>query len=123
MDTKDKVKLRSRAKLMEPLVRIGKNGLTDSVVEQVRRLLVKRELVKVKLLRAFIETNDRKKVAAELAKRTGSELIDQVGFAVVLYRRKVEPKPARPKRTAPARKSAINEVRSKAKSRMLRHGR
>lgn len=84
----DNVKLlKDKARLMEPLVRIGKNGLTDNVVMQVKRLLQKRKLVKVKFLRAFLESNDRKAAAEELAKSTSSDIIDQVGFVVVLYKR------------------------------------
>ncbi|MBN1544339.1 YhbY family RNA-binding protein [Candidatus Woesearchaeota archaeon] len=79
--------LRSKARLLEPLVRIGKNGLTESAVLQVRKLLVKRNLVKVKFLRAFVDTNDRKEAARDLAEMTRSELVDQVGFVAVLYKR------------------------------------
>ncbi len=119
MEIKNKVRLRGKAKLMEPMVRIGKNGLTESVIEQVRRLLVKRELVKIKFLKSFIDNNDRKKSAAELAKSLGAELIDQVGFVVVLYKRKTDVKKERPRAAVPEKKSAISELRS----RMSRHGR
>jgi RNA-binding protein len=79
--------LKSKARLMEPLVRIGKNGLTDNAIMQVKSLLQKRKLVKVKFLRSFLESSDRKAAAKELAKATSSDIIDQVGFVVVLYKR------------------------------------
>ena len=82
-----KKQLRSRARLMEPLVRIGKNGLTDNAIIQVKRLVAKRKLVKVKFLKSFLETNDRRAAARKLAGATGSEIIDQVGFVVVLYKK------------------------------------
>jgi RNA-binding protein len=86
--TPDKKKeLKSKARALEPLVRLGKNGLTPTVVLQVKRLLDKRSLVKVKFLRAFLDSHDRKSASEELAQKTGSELVDQVGFVVVLYRR------------------------------------
>jgi RNA-binding protein YhbY len=50
-------------------------------------MLVKRHLVKVKFLRSFLEDNDRKEAASKLAKATESDLLDQVGFVVVLYKR------------------------------------
>ncbi len=80
-------RLKSKARLLEPLVRIGKNGLTDNVMLQVKTLLNKRKMLKVKFLKAFIETNNRKTAAKKLADATGSELIDQVGFVAVLYKR------------------------------------
>lgn len=119
MDAKEKVKLRGKAKLMEPLVRIGKNGITDSVVEQVRRLLVKRELVKIKFLRSFIDNNDRKAGSKRLAAKLGAELIDQVGFVLVLYRKAEVKKRSRP--VSSPKKRAISEARSKARSGMSRH--
>jgi RNA-binding protein len=79
--------LRNRARALEPLVRIGKNGLTDAVVLHIKRMIAKQGLVKVKFLKAFLDSNDRRDAAQELAKRTGSELVDQVGFVVVLYKR------------------------------------
>jgi RNA-binding protein len=79
--------LKDKARLLEPIVRIGKNGLTDPVVEHICKMLVKRHLVKVKFLRSFLEDNDRKEAASKLAKATESDLLDQVGFVVVLYKR------------------------------------
>ena len=87
METEELKKLKKKARLLEPLVRIGKNGLTDAVIVQVKRLVKKRKLVKVKFLRSFLETHDRKTAAKRLADATGSELIDQVGFVAVLYKR------------------------------------
>ena len=79
--------LRAKAKLLEPMVRIGKNGLTPSVIEHIQKLIKKRKLVKIKLLKSFMEENDRKAASATLAQETGTEIIEQVGFVVVLYRR------------------------------------
>lgn len=87
MKSEDIKRLKSRARLIEPLVRIGKNGLTESVILQVKRMVNKKKLVKVKFLRSFIESHDRKAAAKRLAEQTGSELIDQVGFVAVLYKR------------------------------------
>jgi len=117
IDIKRRQELRGRARLMEPHARIGKNGLTDPVVAQVRRMFNTRELVKVKLLRSFMESNDRKKAALELAKKTGAELVDQVGFVVVLFRKKESNDPARThvkketKKPGPIRKAKRSRTR------------
>ncbi|MFC1742018.1 YhbY family RNA-binding protein [Nanoarchaeota archaeon] len=87
MDAEEKKRLKAKAKLMEPLVRIGKNGITESVVLQVKTLVTKRKLVKVKFLRSFVEDHDKKKAAKDLVEKTGAELIDRIGFTVVLYKR------------------------------------
>jgi len=70
---------------LQPLVRIGKNGINDSIIAEIVKQLKKHKLVKIKLLQSF--ECDRKKVAKELALNTSSELISAVGGSVVLYRR------------------------------------
>lgn len=83
----EKIKeLRSRAKLLEPAVRIGKNGLTKDVLLQISKVLDKRKLIKIKFLKAFLENNDRKKAAQEIIKNTRALLVEQVGFVIVIYK-------------------------------------
>ncbi len=82
--------LKQKSKALDPIVRIGKNGLTEGVIIQIEKVLAKRELVKVKFLRAFVEDNDRKKAGKELANKLKARLIEQVGFVVVIYRPKIE---------------------------------
>jgi RNA-binding protein len=86
MDAEEARKLRDKARSLEPLVRIGKNGITDAMVVHIRRMLLKRRLVKVRFLQSFMEENDIKEVASTLSRLTGSVLIDRTGFVVVLYR-------------------------------------
>lgn len=80
-------RLQAEAKAIKPQVQIGKNGLTDSAVEQVNRLVKKRKLIKVKFLKSFLESNNRKEAAKKLAEMTGSEIVYQTGFVVALYKR------------------------------------
>jgi|TARA_B100002003_G_scaffold205896_1_gene199481 RNA-binding protein len=77
-------KILEQAKLLEPIVRIGKNGLTDSMVKELKLHLKKRKLIKVKLLRSFIGENNRKELVKEIADKTDSNIIQQIGFVVVL---------------------------------------
>jgi len=56
-------------------------------VSEIAKLLRKRRYIKIKLLHSFVEGNDRKKAAKDLALDTKSEIIDQTGFVVVLYKR------------------------------------
>ena len=79
--------LRQKAKIMDPIIRIGKNGLSEQTIIQIKQFLKKRKLIKIKFLKSFIENNDKKKAAEELCSKTGAELIDKVGFVVVIYKR------------------------------------
>jgi len=79
--------LRQKAKLMNPIIRIGKKGLTEETIVQIKKLLKKRNLIKIKFLKSFIEDTDKKKAVEDLCSKTGAELIDKVGFVVVIYKR------------------------------------
>ena len=79
--------LKQKAKSLEPSVRIGKSGLTESIIDEIKIHLKKKNLVKVKLLKSSIQGKDKKAVAGELAEKTSSVLVDRVGFVVVLYKK------------------------------------
>jgi len=83
---KNKIKLRNRAKSLDPVIRIGKNGITDSVINELLRQLKKKRLIKIKFLKSFITNKDKKLVVQELMKKTNSEVIDVIGNVIVLYK-------------------------------------
>ena len=86
-------KLKLKARAMPATVQIGKNGLTEASIEELKKQLKKRKLVKIKLVKGFVEqlkessNKTKKEIAIELAEKTNSELIDAVGFVVVLWKR------------------------------------
>ena len=47
---KQKRFLRSKANHLQPLIQIGKNGLTDAVINQIEEALEAKELIKVNIL-------------------------------------------------------------------------
>jgi len=79
--------LKIKAQGMEPSVRIGKGGITQGIIEEIKKQLAKKKLVKIKCLKSFIQSRDRKVLAAELAKRTNSKVVYQIGFVIVLARK------------------------------------
>jgi len=81
------ITLKDDAKHLEPILRIGKSGLTDGVLKEIEKQLKKRKLIKIKFLKSALDGKNRKEFAKEIATKTRSELIDQVGFVIVLYRR------------------------------------
>lgn len=86
MDAKQTRELRSRAKTLEPDLRIGKNGITDSLVLEIKKQLRKKKLIKIKILKSAREGLNKKEFANELARKTESELVELVGFVFVLYK-------------------------------------
>jgi RNA-binding protein len=76
-------RLKAAAQLMEPMFKIGRAGLTESLIETVSEALLRHELVKIK----FVEFKEQKKVLAPLlADKTGSHLVMRVGNVMVLHR-------------------------------------
>ena len=78
--------LKSKAMALEPIIIVGKSGLTDSVIKEIKIQLKKRKLIKIKFLRSIVKEKGKKELAKELADTTGSKIIIQVGFVVVLYK-------------------------------------
>jgi len=76
--------LRALGHALRPVVQIGKEGVTESLVDAIDRALLDHELIKVKIgENAGIERHD----AAELlAARTGSEVAQVLGNVLLLYR-------------------------------------
>ena len=75
--------LRSQAHHLEPVVLIGKNGLTDGTIEAVNKALDARELIKIK----FREYKDEKKILShQLAESTESHIVGTIGHTVIFFR-------------------------------------
>ncbi|MBN2110318.1 MAG: YhbY family RNA-binding protein [Methanosarcinaceae archaeon] len=84
---KDKLyKLKAEAAGLKPILNIGKNGITDPVIEEVKKQLKAYRLVKIKMLRTIPGGEDIRDAAQKLAESTKSTLIEIRGNTVVLYR-------------------------------------
>jgi len=88
-------KLRGLGHALDPVVAVGKDGLTDGLVGAVDSALTTHELIKIKMQREA--PVDRHEGAIELAARTGSVLAQVIGRTALLYRRH----PKKPKITLP----------------------
>jgi RNA-binding protein len=83
---KQKIELRSKGKSLDPSVRIGKNGLSEGAISEINKLLKIRKLIKIKILNSALHEIERKEFVKNLVEKTGAELIESVGFVVVLYK-------------------------------------
>lgn len=81
--------LRKLGQQLEPLVYIGKNDITDTVIDQMDDLLSSRELVKAKLQES--SSLDTKEAANEMARLTDAEFVQAIGRKFVLYRQARDP--------------------------------
>ena len=91
--TSKKHKIKQKAKALEPHIRIGKQGTTKEVIEEITKQLNGKEIVKIKFLKSSVkDRKHRKALAVELAGKTKSMLIDRIGSVIVLHKPKKEKK-------------------------------
>lgn len=75
--------LRKLANPLKPTVMLGKQGLTEQLVEKIGRELDAHELIKVRLL----EYKDQKEQLAQtIVDETGAALVGVVGNVITLFR-------------------------------------
>ena len=77
--------LRGLGHHLEPIVQIGKDGITEGVVTATRAALLAHELVKVRV--STESPIDRKDAGAELAEHAGAALAQTLGRTLLLYKR------------------------------------
>lgn len=87
--SKQRSYLRSLAHNLDPIVYIGKSGVTENVIKEMDECLENRELIKVKLQEGC-DLNP-KDVANELLPELGAEFVQAIGRKFTLYRQSSDP--------------------------------
>ena len=85
ISTKDRAKLRSIAHTYEPIVQIGKGGITDAVVDSIALVLDKRELIKIRLLQN--SGLDARLACDEVCQKLGADGVQCIGSIFVIYKK------------------------------------
>lgn len=76
-------------------VRIGKAGVSEKVLKEIRRRLKEKGVIKVKMLKSAlkVEGKNRFEIAKEVAEKIGAELVEVRGRTfILLLREEVEKK-------------------------------
>ena len=85
MTTKQRAKLRSMCNTMEPILHIGKEGITDNLVKQCWDALEARELIKVTVQKGAPYDSAREACDA-LCERVHAEPVQTIGNRFSIYR-------------------------------------
>lgn len=88
LTTKERSILRKHANKLEPILHVGKNGVSSTVLKQLNDALDAREMIK-----GVVQENlsvPAKDVAIELAEAGDCEIIQVIGRKFVLYKRKAK---------------------------------
>lgn len=90
LTNKQKAFLRKLAQREPAILQVGKDGISDALVETIGDALKARELIKVSVLKTA--PADIKETAFDLARLSHSEVVQVIGRTVVLYKPAREPK-------------------------------
>ena len=82
---KQRAYLRKIGHELKPVMQIGKEGLTDTVVSAIDEVLEKRELVKLSILESAML--DTREVCDDVANRLQAEPVQAIGNKFIIYRR------------------------------------
>lgn len=84
MTSKQRSYLKGLAMKLEPIFQIGKSSLTPEFTTGIGEALAARELIKITVLKNCMD--EPKEIAATLAERTNSQVVQVIGRKIVLYR-------------------------------------
>ena len=83
--SQNKKEMMNRA-LSAMTINIGKNGLNDNVIEEIKRQLEANEIVKLKFAKNI--ARDKDKYIDDIVSQTRAKLIDVRGHVAVIYKKK-----------------------------------
>jgi putative YhbY family RNA-binding protein len=84
LTSRERSQLKARAHALEPVVQVGRGGLTDSVVAEIDRALIAHELIKVRVDAA--DRFARAEVCDAICASTGAAEVLRVGKVLGLWR-------------------------------------
>lgn len=85
LTSKQRAYLRGLASTMDPVIQIGKAGITDTLVAQTNDVLEARELIKVRVEKnAELEPDE---YADKLAALVQADIVGKIGRTFALFRR------------------------------------
>ena len=85
LTSKQRAALRGIASTYETILQVGKGGISDTLIQQVKDALRKRELIKLRVLDNC--SMDAREAAETLAKETESDVVQVIGNRFVLFKR------------------------------------
>lgn len=83
-----KRKFRSKMSIEKHTVWIGKRGITNQLIDEVLKQLEKKGIIKVKILKSALKTDEASNIIKRVTEETESTLIDKRGHVFTLYKSK-----------------------------------
>ena len=87
----DRRRLKGKAQLLEPVLKVGHNGVSEAFLASVEHELALHELIKIKFSDFKAEKHE---LSERIAGATQSALLQVVGHVAVFYRPRPKPEPS-----------------------------
>lgn len=84
LTSKRRAYLRKKAHDLDALVRIGKEGVTDNLIQSILDAIESRELIKVKILQNCEE--EKMKIMEQLSQCKEFEVVGIIGRTIILFK-------------------------------------
>lgn len=88
MNSKKRAFLKKLAHSIDPIVRIGKDGITENLIKSIDEAIDSRELIKVKILQNC--EIDKKEIYARFIEMRNFEVVDIIGRIIILFKENKE---------------------------------
>ncbi|MDD7457586.1 MAG: ribosome assembly RNA-binding protein YhbY [Clostridia bacterium] len=85
LNSKQRSNLRGKAMVIETIFQVGKGGVSDNMVADIKKALDARELIKITVLKNNDETP--MDVLQDLAMKLSAEPVCAIGNKIVLYKK------------------------------------
>ncbi len=85
LTTKQRAYLRGLGNALEPVMQIGKEGLSENSYQTIEVLLEARELIKIKVLKTC--PMSVKEAMATICENLGCEPVQVIGSVLIIYKR------------------------------------
>lgn len=85
LSSKERAYLKKLAHDLDPVVRIGKEGIDEDVIQSISDVIKKRELIKVKILQNS-EVKLERELGNEIAMKAKSVFVDSIGKVMIFFK-------------------------------------
>lgn len=83
-----KKQLKGLASTSKIKYQIGKNEISNSVIDMLEKAIVAHELIKIDLMKGI--TTNKMEIALDLSSKLNAEIVQVIGNTIVLFRRNKE---------------------------------
>lgn len=88
LNNAQKKQLKGLASTLKVKYQLGKNEITDSVLDMLNKAIIAHELIKIDLMKGIAE--DKNQLALDLSMKLKAEVVEVIGNTIVLFKRNKE---------------------------------